>query len=217
MKHGRRVGVLVAGKASVLLLLWFLFPGPFARGLIIGVLLTLVFIAGGGVLVGKRMKKRLGSKLRPPPLPTTSWDYSMELTDLSGTPVHCSQFSGSVLVLNFWATWCAPCVAEMPSLKGLWEETSDLDVQFALVTQEPGNVVREFVEKRGITVPVYLLETEPPDCFKSRAIPATFVLDRSGVIALRHFGAAKWDAEGVVTFVRGLAATPANWSFFGCG
>ncbi len=200
--------MLVAGKAGVLLLLWFLFPGPFARGLIIGGLLTFVLIAGGVFLFGKRMKKRLGSELRPPGLPTKAWDYSMELTDLAGTPFDSSQFSGRVLVLNFWATWCAPCVAEMPSLQRLWEQTEDLGVQFAVITREPSGVVQEFLEKRGTDLPIYLLAGEPPECFQSRAIPATFVLDKAGTIAMRHFGAAKWDDDAVVNFVRGLAAAP---------
>ncbi|MFC1574848.1 TlpA family protein disulfide reductase [Gemmatimonadota bacterium] len=210
MKSGRRVGYLVAAKVGGLVLLWFLFPIPFVRGLITGILLTLVILAGGGVFLGKRLRKRLGSNLQTPAVPTKSWDYSMGLTDLSGTKVDSSQFAGKVLVLSFWATWCAPCVAEMPSLQGLREKTSDLDVQFALVTREPSGDVQKFVEKRGLDLPVYLLAEEPPECFKSRAIPATFVLDRAGMIAMHHFGAAKWDAESVVTFVRGLAATPSH-------
>ena len=103
----------------------------------------------------------------------------------------------------------APCVAEMPSLRRLLDETADLDVQFGFITREDPPVVRRFVEKRGIDLPVYVLSGEPPECFKGRAIPATFVLDKAGTIALRHFGAARWDAENVVAFVRGLAATPA--------
>ena len=56
--------------------------------------------------------------------------------------------------------------------------------------------------------PIYLLAEDPPEQFKSRSIPATFILDKNGMIALRHIGAATWDDDSVVTFVRGLAATP---------
>jgi thiol-disulfide isomerase/thioredoxin len=128
----------------------------------------------------------------------------MELSDLSGRTVDSSQFSGGVLVLNFWATWCRPCVAEMPSLQRLQEQTSDLDVRFALVTREAPSVVLRFVQDRDFDLPIYLLTGETPECFRSRAIPATFVLDKSGAIAMRHFGAARWDDPGVVAFVRGL-------------
>lgn len=208
VKRRAQIGITVAGKATIFLILWFLFPTPFFRGLLVGALLVLVLLAGGVFFLGKRMRGRLGSRLRPPPLPTESWDYSMELSDLTGTPVDTAQFLGRVLVLNFWATWCAPCVAEIPSLRRLQDQTSDLDVRLALVTRESADVVRSFLDERGTGLPVYLLAGEPPECFRSRAIPATFVLDKSGMIAMRHFGAAKWDAPAVIAFLRGLAATP---------
>jgi len=68
--------------------------------------------------------------------------------------------------------------------------------------------VAKFVEKRGLTAPVYRLAQAPPDCFASHSIPATFILDKKGMIALRHIGAANWDDDSLVTFVRGLAAIP---------
>ena len=132
----------------------------------------------------------------------------MELVDLAGRQVTLSDSRGKALVLNFWATWCAPCVTEMPNFRRLLDETADLDVQFGFISTEDLPVVQRFVEKKGIDLPVYVLSGEPPDCFKGRSIPATFVLDKAGMIVLRHLGAAKWDAESVVNFVRGLAATP---------
>lgn len=69
-------------------------------------------------------------------------------------------------------------------------------------------LMQAFVEKRGIALPIGVLSGKPPDCFSSRAIPATFILDEAGTIAFRHVGAATRDDGGVVAFVRGLAATP---------
>ena len=209
MKRKARRLLVLGVIASVALVAWLLVPGPFGHGVIVGLLAGLGSLLGGVVVLGRIMRRRLKRKLEPPPLPTSSWDYSMELADLVGRPVSFADSAGQVLVLNFWATWCAPCVAEMPSLRRLLDETADLDVQFGFITREDPPLVRRFVEKRGIDLPVYILSGEPPECFKGRAIPATFVLDRAGTIALRHFGAARWDAENVVAFVRGLAATPA--------
>jgi thiol-disulfide isomerase/thioredoxin len=192
----------------LILISWIIIPGQFAHGMIVGFLSTLVLIFGSLAIGSRVLKRRLGGQLSPPSLPTGAWDYVMDATDLSGAPVNLSELSGKALVLNFWATWCAPCVAEMPNLQRLRDKTSDLDVQFACVTREPVELVRKFVEKRGIDLPVYVLGTEPPECFKSRAIPATFVLDKKGMIVMRHFGAARWDAEEIVVFVRGLAAAP---------
>jgi len=152
----------------------------------------------------------MGGALSPPPIPTGSWDYEIEVTDLEGAVATFSESRGKVLVLNFWATWCAPCVAEMPSMGRLRAKTADLDVHFGFITSEDPAVVRKFIEKRGIDLPIYILKGETPECFKARSIPATYVLDKSGLIAMRHFGASAWDADNVVAFVRGLAATPAG-------
>ncbi len=210
MKRKSRPLLVLAIIATIATGAWLLVPGAFGHGVIVG------FFAGFGLLLasfwvfGRVMRKRLNKMLEPPPLPTTSWDYTIQVADLEGKPVSFSESAGSVLVLNFWATWCAPCVAEMPSLGRLLEETADLDVRFGFITREDPRAIKKFIEKRGIDLPIYVLSGEPPECFKGRTIPATFVLDKAGMIALRHFGAAKWDAERVVAFVRGLAAKPAT-------
>lgn len=191
-------------------LAWVLVPGPVLRGFVTGILLGPLLAAGVLYLIVRRLKTGLEERLEPPPLPHGRWDYQMSASSLDGRVVPFIEFSGQVLVLNFWATWCAPCVAEMPSLSRLHEATSDLEVALACVTQEPTDVVRSFLAKHSIEVPVYVLEGDPPPSFGSRAIPATFVLDRSGNIALRHIGAAAWDHESIVNFIRGLAAAPTS-------
>ncbi len=189
---------------------WFLLPAPFSHGLILGLLIGPLALVGLVFLLARRVRRRLDARLDPPPLPTASWDYAMELVDLDGEPADLRGAAGSVLVLNFWATQCAPCVAEMPGLQRLRDATADLGVRFALVTREPRDVARRFAQARALDLPIYVLAGEPPACFESRAVPATFVLDRRGRIALRHVGAAAWDAEEVVAFVRDLATAPAR-------
>jgi hypothetical protein len=96
----------------------------------------------------------------------------------------------------------------MPSLVRLREALDGVDVGFACVTTEAPEKVRAFMERRGFDLPVYTVEGALPDLFSSRAIPATFVLDREGRIAFRHFGAAAWDDPSVVGFVGNLARVP---------
>ena len=210
MKGKTKARFVLAAVVAALVVAWLIVPGPFGHGVIVGVLVAIGSCLGALVVFGKIMKKRMTGGLKPPPLPTGTWDYAMELRDLDGATVSFAQSAGKVIVLNFWATWCAPCVAEMPSLARLRDETADLDVQFGFITREEAPVVRQFIEKRGIDLPIYVLAGEPPECFTGRAIPATFVLDKAGMIAMRHFGAAAWDADSVVAFVRGLAAKPAR-------
>jgi thiol-disulfide isomerase/thioredoxin len=208
----RKIRRLVAPLALAVaaMVAWAAFPGAFVRGVVAGVVLTLALISAGFFVIARRMRRRLGDRLKAPPLPTGAWDYQMDAQTLAGETVGFSRFSGKVLILNFWATWCGPCVAEMPSLARLRDATADLDVTMACVTREDQPVVEKFIEKRGIDVPIYLLRGDLPECFVSRAIPATYILDRTGQVALRHLGAAKWDDGRVVSFVRGLAAVPTS-------
>ncbi|MGD8361923.1 MAG: TlpA disulfide reductase family protein [Gemmatimonadota bacterium] len=199
------LGILVA----LAVLVWVAVPVPFVRGLTLGAVLSPSVLLAGILLLTRRLRRRMTGQLKPPPIPVVAWDFQMTAEDSDGNRVDFTRFSGNVLILNFWATWCAPCVAEMPSLSRLYEATSDLGVSLACVTREPVGTVRDFVSKRGIEVPFFVLDGEVPKCFESRAIPATFVLDKKGMIAFRHFGAAAWDHESVVDFVKSLASAPA--------
>lgn len=214
-RRGKIVRVLQAVPVVVLVasvLAWRLFPTPFVHGLVVGAFAGFVLwlaVFGGVVLFFKRLARRRSEVgLQPPPIPSTSWDYAMEAETLDGEVVPFSKFRDRVLILNFWATWCAPCLAEMPSLERLHGHAADLDVEVACVTQESREVVEKFLASRKLDVPIYLLRGDKPESFTERAIPATFVLDKKGLIALRHIGAAQWDDDRVVAFVRGLAATP---------
>ena len=206
-RRRRRLLVLLCVPALALVA-WVLLPGAFSRGVIAGVLGALAVQFGALMIFARTLEARIRKGLQPPPLPVESWDYALEGLDLAGAPFSFSRFSGKVLVLNFWATSCGPCVAEMPSLQRLQTATSDLDVALACVTREKPDLVGRFLQERGFTLPFFVLEGEPPTCFRSRAMPATFVLDKAGRIVMRHYGAARWDDPGVVAFVRGLAATP---------
>lgn len=208
----RRLLFVAGGVVALAAVVWAFVPLPFVRGLILGFVAAPLVLTGTLMVVARVARRRgagAGRDLEPPPLPTTTWDYSMDLEDLEGAAVDLSTWRDRVLVLNFWATWCAPCVAELPSLQGLREATAELGVRFGFVTREDPSTVRRFLADRGLELPVYILSGEPPACFTARAVPATYVVDRNGLVALRHVGAAAWDADGVIAFVRGLAAAPA--------
>jgi thiol-disulfide isomerase/thioredoxin len=195
---------VLAGVAS------FFLPGPYWRGLLFGFALgpAIMFALASLFALRFRRAAQMSRTLEPPPLPTASWDYRINLTDLDGNPVNPDNWRGKVVLLNFWATWCAPCVAEMPGLARLSQQLADPSIQFAFISREDANVVSSFVAKRDLKLPFFILKDEPPPVFQGRAIPATFVIDRIGTVAMRHFGAAAWDAEPVATFLKGLSASP---------
>ena len=208
-----RLWFVLAALGIIVGAVWVFIPVPFVRGLVTGAVVGPAALLGGLALITRRIRKRMkvGGGLKPPPLPVGRWDFDMSVQDVDGNRLDFADFSGQVLILNFWATWCGPCVAEMPSLSRLREATSDVEVALACVTREPVEKVREFLDKRDADmpdVPFYVLDGDVPECFTSRGIPATFVLDKRGTIVLRHFGAAAWDDESVVGFIRGLALAP---------
>jgi predicted dithiol-disulfide oxidoreductase (DUF899 family) len=94
----------------------------------------------------------------------------------------------------------------MPSIERLASRVADADVAFACVTREPMEKVRAFIEKRGWKLPVYRIEGEPPALFETRSIPATFIIAGDGTVAMRHIGAARWDTDEIVAFLRETAA-----------
>ncbi len=172
-----------------------------------GILLTILGIIGTGILLAKIFytPENLQSSIGAPPFPSNaSVDYAWSIKSLDGQDFKVADLRGKVVVLNFWATWCLPCVAEMPSLQRLYEKTKDDGVVFACVSQEDAETVSRFVKEKGYTVPVYTLSGNPPEVFKSEMVPTTFILAADGKIAFKHAGAAKWDDNTSVEFLRSL-------------
>lgn len=191
-------------------------PRPFERfwtGVGVGVLGAVLVIFGGlavlALLLSARMKGLApasgGSSLQAPPLPANATaDYGWSVRTLDDQPVEMARFKGKVVFLNFWATWCGPCVAEMAGIQRLWEITKDDGVAFVVVSNERPAEIAGFLRKRDLTLPVYRIDGEPPAAFRTAGIPATFVLGADGRILLKHVGAARWDHPDAVTFLRGL-------------
>jgi thiol-disulfide isomerase/thioredoxin len=149
--------------------------------------------------------KTLESKLEAPSFPSTSLaDYDWTVQSLDGQEFKMSETKGKVVFLNFWATWCAPCVAEMPSIQRLHEKLKDDGIAFVCISNEEASKISQFVRERKVTFPIYTMRGAPPAIYKARGIPATFILSPDGKIAFRHIGSAKWDDEKSIDFIKGL-------------
>jgi thiol-disulfide isomerase/thioredoxin len=113
---------------------------------------------------------------------------------LDGDVFQLSAYLGSVVVLNVWASWCAPCRAEAPILQEVWEESEPLGVQFVgLDTRDSDAAARAFVERFGITYPNVIdrdgrLQLRFGDSLPPQAIPSTVIVDRQGRVAARVLG-----------------------------
>ena len=101
-----------------------------------------------------------------------------------------------MVLVNFWATWCPPCIAEMPSMQLLYEDYKD-KIEFVFVSNEEFSVINEFVSKKGYTFDVYKPITKYPRAFDVKSIPRTFVIAKNGRIVIDKTGAANWNSKAV--------------------
>ncbi len=109
-----------------------------------------------------------------------------ELTDLAGAPVRLSDHRGKVVLLNFWATWCPPCVREIPDLIALREELTPARVEVIGVSLDTAGpeVVSKFVQEHGMTYPTAIDTSGVAALYGGvTGIPTTFVIDANGGIA----------------------------------
>lgn len=123
-------------------------------------------------------------------------DYNWALNTLDEELVNLTQSEGKVVLINKWATWCPPCVAELPSLQELHTAYGD-QVDFYLVTAEKEEIVNRFLKKKGYNFPVYIQSEKSPELLFSRSIPQTFVLSKNGEIVIDKGGVANWNSEKI--------------------
>ncbi|WP_299116524.1 TlpA disulfide reductase family protein [uncultured Winogradskyella sp.] len=107
-----------------------------------------------------------------------------------------SDTKGKVVFINFWATWCPPCIAEMPSLQLLYNDYND-KVEFLFVTNDDFNVVAQFKNKKNFNFEVFKSLNEIPKELYTRSIPRTFIINKQGEIVIDESGAIDWNSETV--------------------
>lgn len=180
----------------------------FWRGAAAGFVAGILFTIGGAFMLATLSESartaRMAEELTPPVIPLQMADMNWTVRSLDGREFHLADAKGKIVFINFWATWCLPCRAEMSSIQSLYDKVKHEGVVFVCVSKEDSSTVREFLKGKGYSFPIYTLSAERPASFAGKAIPATFIVAPDGRIALRHEGSAKWDGEESLQFIRGL-------------
>ena len=137
-----------------------------------------------------------------------SQPVEIQLKDVFGNTVSLSDFRGNVVFLNFWATWCPPCVIEMPSMQKLHRRFKDKNfVMVAINSQETDARVKSFFDKFKLSFTALLDSSgEVGTWFDVNAFPTTFVLDKEGRIIGRALGPREWDSQASVALFDYLIA-----------
>lgn len=134
--------------------------------------------------------------------------YDLELTAMEGDATSLHEFRGKVIFLNYWATWCPPCIAEMPNIQALYSEYGERDeIVFVMVSlDDDREKARAFIRRKGFTFPVYYLESPRPRSLQSNIVPATFVINREGKIVVTREGMADYNTERFKKFLDRMIA-----------
>ncbi len=149
-------------------------------------------------------------------IPPAEDPVRINLKDMNGKNISLSDFSGKIVFLNFWTTWCPTCRIEMPSMEKLHQKLKNKD--FAMVTvnlQESASQVKAFFKEFKLTFTALLDSTgEVGASFGIRAIPTTYILDKTGRVIGVVSGPREWDSKAAIALFENLmdedtvAATP---------
>lgn len=123
------------------------------------------------------------------------------LKDVNGNSISLSSFKGKVMLLNFWATWCPPCKAELPSMNKLQQLLKDRGfVILAVSTDRSVADVKDFLNKYPLdyTIVVDYNLTVSRLLYKVFMVPTTFLIDRKGIIVKRYFGEQDWTDPNII-------------------
>ena len=123
-----------------------------------------------------------------------AFDYILK--DVSGTKSVKIVGNGQITFLSFWATWCPPCIAELPSIEALYKDYKG-KVNFILVTNENPDVVKQFLEKRNSDLPVFFPVSNVPEQLQSSSLPTNYLIDANGNVLISEKGAADWNSKKV--------------------
>lgn len=133
---------------------------------------------------------------------------SLVLTDIGGKAIDVTDdLKGKVLFINFWATWCPPCIAEMPSIEKLYGNfKGEENVVFILVDADNDpQKAQAFMAKNGWTLPVYFPGGNIPADYYTGTLPTTVIVDKSGSITYKNSGTADYGSRKMVDYMKALS------------
>ena len=126
---------------------------------------------------------------------------TISLTESDGHTLELSELRGKLVLVNLWATWCEPCLREMPSLERLQSRLGERIAVLAVSEDRGGNkAVEPFIAKLGLkSVKIYIdPKSEVGHAFGARGLPTSFLIDREGKVLGRVEGAAEWDSPKIL-------------------
>lgn len=162
----------------------------------VAVLLLAVFLNMQTVSAAQTLTMLKGK----PPAP------NFKLEDQEGNMVQLSDYKGKVVIVNFWATWCPPCLKEMPSMQRAWEILQKEDIiMLAINVGEDSDAIFAFTAEYPLDFPLLMDRTSGVSRdWRVRGLPSTYVIDPQGRIIFQAIGGREWDSDEIMNRVRSL-------------
>ena len=169
-----------------------------------------VFLAVCGLLIFFSLNKN-NSYLNYSPIETGQPAPNFTLPDLDGKMVKLSNYRGPVVMVNIWATWCPPCVDEMPSMERLYNELKGENFEILAVSIDAlgAQAVAPFMKKYNLSFPALI----DPDgtisaLYKSTGVPESFIVNQEGILIKKIIGPRDWATPEIIGFFRDLIQKP---------
>ena len=171
--------------------------------------ITLIFliIVGVGIIVLLQTKDSSFNLSGKPRFEKGVPAPNFTLPDLDGKMVSLADYKGKVVLLNIWATWCPPCVEEMPSMEKLYQELKNESFEILAVSidESGAKAVLPFMKKHKLSFPA-LTDTKGAinSLYQTTGVPESFIVDKDGKIVEEVIGPRDWAAPGTISFLRKL-------------
>ncbi len=128
-------------------------------------------------------------------------DFNLTLMDEDGNTLSLADFKGKAIFMNMWATWCPPCIAEMPNINNLYKEMGR-EVAFVMVSLDDDfETAKAFNSRKGFDLPIYTLQSHRPAMYQSTTVPTTYVISADGQLMMTHKGMANYNTSKFKKFL----------------
>ncbi|WP_400073406.1 TlpA family protein disulfide reductase [Zobellia russellii] len=129
--------------------------------------------------------------------------FNYSVRTLDGKNITLGVGKNKVTFISYWATWCPPCIAEMPSIQKLYDDYGD-KVNFILLTNEEPEVITKFLHKKEFNLPVYIPKMSAPEALFEKSIPTNYIIDKEGTIVVKETGSTDWNSKNTREILENL-------------
>ncbi len=123
----------------------------------------------------------------------------VKLSELSNEPIDFGQYKGKTVFINFWATWCKPCIQEMPTIEAAQAKLSNENVVFLLASNEDEDLMDRFIKKNAYQF--HYVRLENMEALKIQALPTTFIFNGNGKLKFSEAGYRQWDSPANIELI----------------